>query len=202
MSDDHFYPLDETGTLIADNETDFVDTWKHFEELYRRQKVKAIGVSNFNTAQLQRILDACEIKPMVNQIEAHIYFQNKELIAFCKRNDIQVTAFAPLATPQVCSPDYLLKDNKTVRNLAKKHGKTWAQIALRFLTQQGIVVVPAADDESQLIENFDCNSFDLSDEEMQLLSCLEKRKRIYVHAYVRGYVVRAHGHMYNGSLYK
>lgn len=186
MADDQFYPLDENGVLIADNETDFVDTWKRLEELYRRGKVKAIGVSNFNAAQLQRILDSCTIKPMVNQIEAHVYFQNKELIEFCRKNEIQVSAFAPLATPRVCSPEYLLKDNETVQNLAKKHGKTWAQIALRFLTQQGIVVVPAADNEEQLIENLDCNSFSLSDEEMRLLSVLDKKRRIYFHAYVKG----------------
>ena len=188
MSDDQFYPLDENGVLVADNEVDFVDTWKRLEELYRRGKVKAIGVSNFNAAQLQRILDSCEIRPMVNQIEAHVYFQNRDLITFCKRNDIQVSAFAPLASPRVCTPDYLLKDDKTMQNLAEKHGKTWAQIALRFLTQQGIVVLPAAADEAQLVENLDCNSFDLGDDEMRLLSSLDKRKRVYTHAYVKGYV--------------
>lgn len=188
MSDDEFYPLDENGVLIADNETDFVDTWRRLEELHKRGKVKAIGVSNFNANQLQRILDSCEIRPMVNQVEAHVYFQNKELIAFCQKNQIQVSAFAPLATPLFCPPDYLLAENETIRKLSKKHGKTWAQIALRFLTQQAVAVVPAADDRTQLLENLDCNSFELSDEEMRLVGELNKRKRIYVHAYVNGYV--------------
>lgn len=190
VSDDAFYPLDENGVLIPDNDTDFVDTWKCMEELYRRGKVKAIGVSNFNSAQLQRILDSCTIRPVVNQVEVHVYFQNKQLVAFCKQNQIQVSAFAPLATPRVCTADYLLAENETILKLAEKHKKSWTQIALRFLTQQEIAVIPAADDRTQLAQNFDCNSFELSDEEMRLLGELDKRKRIYVHAYVNGYVHR------------
>lgn len=82
-SDEEFYPVDENNRLLADD-VDFVDTWKCLENLYKKGKVKSIGVSNFNIDQLKRLLKHCEIPPMVNQIEVHVFFQNKELVEFCK----------------------------------------------------------------------------------------------------------------------
>lgn len=156
------------------------------EKLYKQGKVKAIGISNFNIYQLGRILDSCEIKPMVHQIEVHLYFQNQELVKFCKRNQIQVSAFAPLATPRNCPPDYLLEHNETVRKLASKYGKSWAQISLRFLQQNGIIPVVAPENEHQMNEDVSCDTFDLSEIEMHELSRLDKQKRIYIFDYAPG----------------
>lgn len=165
-----------------------MNTWKCLEKIYKDGKVKSIGVSNFNIKQLQRILDNCEIKPMVHQIEVHVFFQNVELIKFCKEKKIQVSSFAALASPKKCPSDYLLENNETIKELCKKYSKTWTQICLRFLIQQDIVVIPGADNEIQLKENLDCNTFSLNDEDMIKLTKLNKKRRIFTHNYEKGYL--------------
>ena len=93
----YFNPLlfvvvaDENGLFYPDNAVDFMDTWRQFERLYERGVVKSIGVSNFNTSQLQRLLEEGSIKPEVNQIESHPHFNNDDLVQFCQQNDIHVT---------------------------------------------------------------------------------------------------------------
>lgn len=166
---------------------DYLITWKSMERIYRERKVKAIGVSNFNKEQMERLLNNCEIKPMVNQIEVHLYFQNKELVKYCQDNQVQVLAFAPLATPRHCLPDYKLAENEIVQKIAKKYKRTWAQICLRFLTQQNILPVVAADNEKQMNENINCNTFDLEESDMIELKQLDKKKRIYIFDYAKGY---------------
>ena len=92
---------DEKGLFYPDNGVDFMETWSQFEKLYHRGIVKAIGVSNFNVEQLERLLRECLVKPAVNQIESHPHFNNEDLIRFCEENHIHVTGECALRTAQV-----------------------------------------------------------------------------------------------------
>ena len=172
--------------LDVDYDVDFTQTWQCLEKAYNEGKVKAIGISNFNIKQLQRLLDNCKIRPHVHQIECHIYFQNKEVVEFCRKNAIQITAFAPLATPRKCPTDYLLAQNKKVKVLSAKYAKSWAQISNKFLIQQAIIPICSAENEKQLIENLNCNTFELNENDMNDLKRLDKNRRIYIFDYAPG----------------
>lgn len=98
----------QSGGLVSDpdivySDTDFLETWQGMEECYGKGLAKSIGISNFNSKQIRRILEHCKVKPAVNQIESHPFLSNQKLVDFCHSNDIAVTAFSPL-----CQPDKLV----------------------------------------------------------------------------------------------
>ena len=110
-----------------------MDTWKAMEALVEKGLVKSIGVSNFNSEQLQRLLNNCKIKPIHNQIECHPGLNQKPLIALCKKYDIVVTAYCPLGRPEPAkkTPAYLFDDK--VKAIGDKYKKSTAQVVLRYL---------------------------------------------------------------------
>ncbi|PNF24354.1 1,5-anhydro-D-fructose reductase, partial [Cryptotermes secundus] len=117
-------PKDENGQLIP-SDVDYVDTWKEMEECVKSGLTKSIGLSNFNSEQIQRVLDIATIKPVVNQVECHPYLNQSKLIAFCKERGIVITAYCPLGSPNsIARADFPapLKD-PTLQEIAKKHGK-------------------------------------------------------------------------------
>lgn len=138
-----------------------IEVWKALEEAYKEGKIKAIGVSNFQIADLENILNNCEIKPMVNQVSAHPFYMPNELIDYCKRIDIVFEAYSPLAHGRA-------KDIEKVNDLAKKYHKSFAQICLRYLLDKGLVVLPKASSFDHLKENFDLD-FKLSGEDIKYL---------------------------------
>lgn len=101
-------------------------------------------------------------------------------------SNIQVCCFAALATPKYCPPEFSLKDNKLIQELSRKYKKSWSQICLRYLTQQNLVTISAADDENQMKENIDSNSFNLDENDMKELEKCDKNKRIYIFDYAPG----------------
>src|SRR5690625_4790955 len=103
----------------------YVETYKALEKLYNKGRVKAIGVSNFTIEHLKRIIDECNVITTVNQMECHPYFQQQELKAFCKENNIFIESWSPLAKGAVLEDEIIL-------SIAEKHGKTPAQIILRW----------------------------------------------------------------------
>jgi len=115
---------------------DYVDTWKAMEDLVRTGKVKSIGVSNFNSFQLQRILDNCTIKPVNNQLEVHPYLSNIELVDYCISKGLTVTAYSPLGNPSKpvtrkwTGEEITLLEEKIIVGLSKKYNKTPAQVYL------------------------------------------------------------------------
>ncbi|MGG1593596.1 aldo/keto reductase [Terribacillus saccharophilus] len=111
------------------------EAWKAMEDAYKKGKVKAIGLSNFLQDDVENILANCEIKPMVNQVLAHISNTPMELIEFCQKNDILVEAYSPIAHGAVL-------DNTEVKVIADKYGVTVAQLCLRYDIQLGLVVIP------------------------------------------------------------
>ncbi len=152
-----------------------LDTWKAFETLYDMGKVKAIGVSNFNVHHLQYLIDNAKVKPMINQVETHIQLQNDFLNDFCRRNSIQLEAYAPLMSHHI---DELL-ENETMKEIAKKHKKTIAQIAIKWLTERDIVVIPKSITPKRIKENFDIFDFSLDDEDMELIKKLNTGRKYF-----------------------
>jgi diketogulonate reductase-like aldo/keto reductase len=149
----------------------YIETWRAFEKLYADGRVRAIGVSNFQPAHLERILDTGGTVPAVNQIELHPYLQQAELRAFHSKHEIATEAWSPLA-----KGGNLLSE-PTIVTLAEKHGRTPAQVVLRWHLQLGNVVIPKSVTPSRIRENIDVFSFALTDDEVASLSTLDRGER-------------------------
>ena len=148
----------------------YVDTWKALEKLYKDGKVKAIGVSNFNPHHIEDIKRECEIMPMVNQIELHPYLIQEDVRAYCKENNIQVESWSPLARGR-------LLDHPVLQAIAEQHGKTTAQVILRWNIQHGIITIPKSSKKDRIVSNADIFNFELSSDEMKAIDGLNKNER-------------------------
>ncbi|MCM3706708.1 MULTISPECIES: aldo/keto reductase [Cytobacillus] len=149
----------------------YKETWKALETLYKENKVKAIGVSNFQIHHLEDLMEDAEIKPMVNQVELHPLLSQSELRDFCRNQGIQIEAWSPLAQGE-------LLENAVLKEIAQKHGKSVAQIILRWDLQNGIVTIPKSVKEHRIIENADVFDFELSTEDMDKISSLNENRRV------------------------
>lgn len=150
---------------------EYVETYKALEKLYKDGRVKAIGVSNFEIEHLERLMKETEIKPVVNQVECHPHMVQQELKDFCKRHDIFIEAWSPLEQ----GGDVL--ENEVVTEIAKKHGKTPAQVVLRWHIQNDTVVIPKSVTPSRIEENFQIFDFELSAEDMDGITKLDIGRR-------------------------
>lgn len=148
---------------------DYYGAWRAMEELYRAGRVRAIGVCNF---QPDRLLDLCyniEIRPQIDQIERHPHYQRAEDLALMKELGVQPQAWAPFAEG--------LKGMFTepvLRDIAAKHGKTPAQVILRWNVQQGVIVIPKSTHKERMAENLDIWDFSLDEEDMTRIAGLDK----------------------------
>jgi diketogulonate reductase-like aldo/keto reductase len=149
----------------------YVETWKAFEKLYADGRVRAVGVSNFQPAHLERILDTGGTVPAVNQVELHPYLQQVGVRAFDAKHEIATEAWSPLA-----KGGNLLSEPAIVA-LAEKHGRTPAQVVLRWHLQLGNVVIPKSVTPSRIRENIDVFGFTLTNDEVASLSTLDKGER-------------------------
>ncbi|VVJ20490.1 oxidoreductase of aldo/keto reductase family [Amycolatopsis camponoti] len=149
----------------------YLDTWRAFEKLYADGRVRAIGVSNFQPAHLTRLLDAGDVAPAVNQVELHPYLQQREVREFDAKHGIATEAWSPLAKGGS------LLGEPIIAELAVKHGRTPAQIVLRWHLQLGNVVIPKSVTPSRIEENFDLFGFTLTEEEMDSLAPLDRGER-------------------------
>jgi len=152
-------------------EDKYVDTYKALEKLYHDGKVKAIGVCNFHIEHLQRLLDECDVVPVLNQVECHPYLQQAELKAFCKEHDIYLEAWSPLMNGK----DVL--NDEVIMGIAEVHGKTPAQVILRWHLQYDNIVIPKSVTPSRIKENFQVFDFQLTDEEMKKIAGLNRNHR-------------------------
>lgn len=148
------------------NEEPCMDTWKAMEKLYKDGRVKAIGVSNFEIDHLQKLLDNCEIKPVINQVELHPQFPQDELREFCKNNNIAVESWGPLMQGKIF-------DLPLMKDLSEKYGKSIAQIALRWQYQLGIVIIPKSIKKERIVSNVDIFDFEISAEDMKRIESLK-----------------------------
>lgn len=173
-------PRDALGDLVF-SDVDYLDTWKAMEKLVDLGLVKSIGVSNFNSEQVTRILDNCRIKPVTNQVECNPTLNQKKLIEFCKARDITVTAYSPLTKPHAWIKDSTMPKpaflNSKVVEIAKKHNKTPAQVVLRFLVQLGAIPIPKSSNEERIKENINIFDFELTPEEVAVMESFHTGQR-------------------------
>lgn len=149
----------------------FLPTWKALERLYTEGRVKAIGVSNFLTPHLEKLVANCEIIPMVNQIEANLSFLDYSTINFCRRFQIQLEAWYPLM-----KKTSFLSDRR-ITDIARLHHKTPAQIALRFLAEKGFVSLPKTTHFERMCENINIFDFHFSKGDMEIFDSMNTGKR-------------------------
>ena len=140
-------------------------TWKAFEELYRKGKIRAIGVSNFLEHHLDVILDKATIAPMVNQLELHPRYVQREAAAYCKDRRMIVEAYSPLMRGNFNYP--------VLVEIAKKYNKSVAQVLLRWSIQHGFIPLPKASRRERIIENADIFDFKLTEEDIEAMKALE-----------------------------
>ncbi|KAJ3106893.1 hypothetical protein HDU97_005380 [Phlyctochytrium planicorne] len=131
-------------------DTPIIETWKAMEALVDAGKVKAIGVSNFTVSKLKALLKEARIKPAVNQVELHPYLPQHELLGYCSQNGIHVTAYSPLGSGR--EPNLLA--DEVVAEIAKKNGKSVAQVLISWAAQRGTSVIPKSSNPVRLAENF------------------------------------------------
>ncbi|KAM9311509.1 prostaglandin F synthase 1-like [Gastrophryne carolinensis] len=179
---DDLYPTDENGKYIYHN-TDIRETWKAMEACKDAGLVKSIGVSNFNHKQLEQILNmpGLKYKPVCNQVECHIYLNQSKMLEFCKSKDIVLVAYAVLGSSRAVqwydpNDPYLLED-PVLNDIAKRIGRTPAQVAMRYLLQKGIAVLAKSFNPERIKLNFQVFDFGLSVEDMKSLNGLNKNLR-------------------------
>ena len=160
--------------LIHQPAGNYIAGYQLMEKAYKEGKVKAIGLSNFNTKQIQEILDLCEVKPAVLQTEVHPYAQEKELKAFLSDEGIVIQAWYPLG-----HGDKALIQEPFFTQLGKKYGKSNAQIILRWHIQSGNIVIPGSKNPDHIKDNFDLFDFTLTGEEMAEIAAMDQQKRYY-----------------------
>jgi 2,5-diketo-D-gluconate reductase A len=143
----------------APKQNTFVETWRAMARLKQYNRAKTIGVCNFKIAHLQRLMDETGIVPAVNQVELHPRFQQNALRDFHAKHRIATEAWAPLGRGAVL-------DDPVIAALAKKHGKTAAQIVLRWHIENSVIAIPKSVNPSRIAENIDVFGFELSDDDM------------------------------------
>jgi methylglyoxal/glyoxal reductase len=148
----------------------YKDTWKALERLYSEGVVKSIGVSNFHQHHLEDLLKDGNEKPVINQVELHPRLSQEPLRTFCKEKDIAVEAWSPIAQGKIL-------DEPTVNHIAGKHGKSPAQIILRWHLQNDVVIIPKSVHKNRIKENADLFNFELSMEEMNQMNQLNLDER-------------------------
>ena len=148
----------------------YVDTWRALEKLYADGRVRAIGVSNFQPAHLERLIAETDVVPVVNQIELHPALQQREVRDFDNRHGIATEAWSPLAQGA------LLKD-ASLTEIAARHGKTPAQVVLRWHLQIGNIVIPKSVTPQRIRENIDVFDFELSGQDLDAIGALDSGKR-------------------------
>jgi len=154
----------------------FVETWLVLEDLHRAGLTKAIGVSNFQKEHLERVLEAGSIVPAVNQVELHPAFQQRELRAFQEPLGILTEAWGPLGQAK-----YDLSELPGLVDIAKAHGKSLAQVVLRWHLQEGIIIFPKSSKKERLQENLDVFDFELTSDDMAAIAAMDADRRVGTH---------------------
>ncbi|XP_043480400.1 1,5-anhydro-D-fructose reductase-like isoform X2 [Leptopilina heterotoma] len=179
---DLWFPWNLKGEVELNMNTDNKATWKEMEQLVHTGKVRAIGLSNFNIPQIEEIIQIAQVPISNLQIEMHVYFQQKELHDFCKSKGIPITAHTPLGSAgYIKTMQYKKIQNfynplldPRIEVIALKHGKSTAQVLLRFLIQKGVSVIPKSVDKKRLQENMDVFNWNLDSSDMTDLESFKR----------------------------
>lgn len=160
------------------DDVDYLDIWREMEKLVQLGLVRSIGISNFNSVQIDRLLSVAKIRPVTNQIEVSPKLNQRQLTKFCKDRGIVVTAYSPLGRPDLKNrtPSYIFDDK--VEKIAAKYGKTTAQVVLRYLVELGTVPIPKSATKSRIVQNIDIFDFALTADEVRHLDTFNTGERI------------------------
>ena len=153
---------------------DYIGAYKDLEKAYEQGKVKSIGISNFENQKLEELCDIAKIKPVLNQVELHPYFQQNELRTRIDKCNTKIEAWASLGHALT-----KIFDEELIKKLAEKYKKTPAKIVLRWHIQRGIIIIPKSQKPERMKENFEIFDFEMSNEEIKEIDNLNgKEKRI------------------------
>ena len=147
---------------------DAYGAWRALEDLYEDGKIKAIGISNFYVDRMVEFISFNRIKPMVNQMEVHIFNQQKQLMEYADKYNVQLEAWAPFGEGRGNT-----FENEVIKAIGEKYGKTTAQIMLRWNIQRGVVVIPKSTRFERMVENIDVFDFELTADDMNAISELD-----------------------------
>ncbi|KAM7157201.1 dihydrodiol dehydrogenase 3-like [Molossus nigricans] len=181
---EEIFPKDTDGKTIFDT-VDICATWEALEKCKEAGLAKSIGVSNFNSKQLQKILNkpGLKYKPVCNQVECHLYLNQSKLLDFCKSKDIVLTAYAALGSDpgkEWVNKNYpVILEDPVLNAIAEKHQRTPAQVALRYQLQRGVVVLAKSFTEKRIRENFQVFDFQLTPQDMERLDGLNRNLRYF-----------------------
>lgn len=156
---------------------DYYGSWRAMEELYKEGKIKAIGVSNFDSARLVDLILNNEIVPAVNQVELHPFLQQEDAKKVMEEYGVQIESWGPLAEGK-----HGILENEMLKGIAEKHGKTVAQVILRWHLDREVIIIPKSVRKARMKENLDVHEFSLDESDMEKISSLEgKNNRIVDH---------------------
>lgn len=153
------------------NEAIMIDTWKGMEDLYKDNKVKNIGVSNFNPDHFEALLAQVSIKPVINQVEFHPYFTQEKLRKYLEAQNIYMESWSPFMNAQILN-------DETLNEIGKEVNKSAAQVIIKWNMQHNVVVIPKSVTSSRIEENIDVFDFELSADQMKRIDDLNKDQRI------------------------
>lgn len=174
-------PQSPSPKMLPDS-VPLADTWGALEQLQQAGLIKHLGVSNFGTSLLRDLLAYASVPPRVLQVESHPYLVQAKLLRFCQQHQMAVTAFSPLGAGSyielgmATSADSVLQD-PVVKRIADQHGRSPAQIVLRWAVQRGTAAIPKTSQVARLKENLSIYDFQLSSDEMQCISGLDRNRR-------------------------
>ncbi|CAG2170794.1 unnamed protein product [Oppiella nova] len=179
-NDKDLVPTGANGKVI-EGDIDYLEAWQGLEDAVKAGLVKSIGISNFNSIQIERLLGAATIKPVTNQVEIHPYLAQTKLKKFCEDRAITLTAYSPLGNPgsaanTAADKDRLLKEPVVLR-LAQKYNKNVGQVLLKFQAQRGIIVIPKSVSADRIRSNIQIFDFELTPQEIQELESLDRNYR-------------------------
>jgi len=183
-----FFPKDDAGNMIY-SDVDYIDTWAGMEQCVELGLCKAIGLSNFNSHQIGRVLEVAKIKPANLQCECHPWLNQQKLIDYCNKHDITFTAYSPLGAPRRPWADTdgleTLMDNATVKAVAAKHSKSAAQVLIRYQLQRGVIVIPKSVTPARIEQNFQVLDFTLTAEDMAQLDGMDCNQRFLLLEWIK-----------------
>ncbi|XP_064470406.1 aldo-keto reductase family 1 member B1-like isoform X1 [Ornithodoros turicata] len=170
------FPKDDRGRMLY-SDVDILETWQGMEVCHRNGWVRSIGLSNFNSEQVTRILNSATVKPVMNQIESHPYLTQKNLIEFCRNRKLAITAYSPLGSPdRPWAPrnERPLMEDPIVCEIAEKLNVTPAQVLIRYPIERGLVTIPKTVHKKRLEENYRVLNIKLSDSDVKALDALNQ----------------------------
>ena len=148
----------------------YVEAWKTLVELQQQGRIRSIGVSNFNQDHLERIIKETGVTPVVNQVELHPVFQQRDKRDFHREHDIKIESYSPLGSGRSL-------DDKRIAAIGEKHGKSIAQVILRWHLQEGLIVIPKSTHKERIVENFDVFGFELDADDLDKIRGLDKGEK-------------------------